>query len=235
MSANLQAIIFDMDGLMLDTERIALRVLAEAAQSLGYPWREEIGLAMVGLNARDSDAVVQKYLGPAYSAIRLRESFTARYEAVIASETIPLKSGLPELLHWVEVQSLLKAVATSTYKSRALFKLDRAGIATRFDAVVGGDEVKQGKPASDIFLAAAFKLGVKPENCLVLEDSVPGVRAALAAGMQVIMVPDMLAPTPEVVAFGHPICASLIEAKQLIENFFSAQTSARIHASESTV
>jgi HAD superfamily hydrolase (TIGR01509 family) len=234
MSAHLQAIIFDMDGLMLDTERIALRVLAESALSLGYPWREEIGLAMVGLNARDSDAVVQNFLGAEYSADALRETFTVRYEAVIATETIPLKSGLLELLDWVESQALLKAVATSTYKSRALFKLDRAGIVSRFDFVVGGDEVKHGKPAPDIFLATATKLDVKPENCLVLEDSAPGVRAAIAAGMQVIMVPDMLAPTPEVVALAHPICASLIEAKQLIAKNFSGLNLTRIHIQEST-
>jgi beta-phosphoglucomutase-like phosphatase (HAD superfamily) len=126
MSTNLQAIIFDMDGLMLDTERIALRVLAESAQSLGYPWSDEIGLEMVGLNAHDSDAVVRMHLGPDYSADCLRKKFSLRYESVIASEKIPLKSGLLELLDWVETQSLMKAVATSTYKSRALFKLDRA-------------------------------------------------------------------------------------------------------------
>jgi HAD superfamily hydrolase (TIGR01509 family) len=234
-SIALQAIIFDMDGLMLDTERIALRVLAEAAQSLGYPWREEIGLAMVGLNARDSDVVLQKYLGPEYSADHLRELFTARYEVVIASEIIPLKAGLLGLLDWVESQTLVKAVATSTHKSRAIFKLGRAGIASRFDVVVGGDEVSRGKPAPDIFLATAAALAVSPENCLVLEDSAPGVCAALAAGMQVIMIPDMLAPTAEVMALGHSVCASLIEAQRLIEIKFSEQISARIHPHESIV
>ncbi|MGB9149674.1 MAG: HAD family phosphatase [Burkholderiales bacterium] len=235
MSVDLQAIIFDMDGLMLDTERIALRVLAEAAQSLGYPWREEIGLAMVGLNSRDSDVVVRKHLGLDYSADHLREAFSARYEIVIATEIIPLKPGLLELLDWVESRSLVKAIATSTHKSRALFKLNRTGIAPYFDIVVGGDEVKQGKPAPEIFLAAAARLGVDPNNCLVLEDSAPGVRAALAAGMQVIMVPDMLMPAPEVLALGHPICISLFEAKQLIEKIFSTQISARAYANESLV
>jgi HAD superfamily hydrolase (TIGR01509 family) len=235
MSTHLQAIIFDMDGLMLDTERIALRVLAEAAHSLSYPWREEIGLAMVGLNARDSDAVVRNFLGSEYSADDLRESFTARYEAVIATEIIPLKSGLLELLDWVEAQRLGKAVATSTYKARALFKLERAGIASHFDFVVGGDEVAKGKPAPDIFLAAAAALGAEPKNCLVLEDSAPGVRGALAAGMQVIMVPDMLAPTQEIKALRHPICASLMDAQRWIESQISANNSARNQTQASTV
>jgi beta-phosphoglucomutase-like phosphatase (HAD superfamily) len=95
--------------------------------------------------------------------------------------------------------------------------------------------VQQGKPAPDIFLAAALALGVPAKNCLVLEDSTPGVRAALAAGMQVIMVPDMLKPALDVVALGHPICTSLFEAKQLIEKKCSAQLSARINEHESVI
>lgn len=194
----LEAVIFDMDGLMLDTERIALRVVAEAAAALGYPWRTEIGLAMVGLNARDSDAVAAMHLGPAYPVEPLRDEFAARYQRALESEPIPRKPGLLELLEWIESQALMKAVATSTKRERAQIKLSRAGLGGRFPVLVAGDEVERGKPAPDIFLAAAAAIGVSPRHCLVLEDSGPGVLGALAAGMQVIMVPDVLPPSREI-------------------------------------
>ena len=212
----IEAVIFDMDGLMLDTERIALRVVAEAAAGLGYPWRAEIGLAMVGLNARDSDAVAAAHLGPAYPVEPLRDAFAVRYQHALESEPIPHKPGLLELLAWIEGQPLVKAVATSTKRERAQLKLTRAGLIGRFPVLVGGDEVERGKPAPDIFLAAAAGLGVNPRHCLVLEDSSPGVRGALAAGMQVIMVPDVLPATQEIVALGHPVCESLQAALTLL-------------------
>ena len=216
----LKAVIFDMDGLMLDTERIALKAVSEAAISLGYPWREEIGLAMVGLNIRDSDAVVARHLG-AECAEPLRVAFGERYLMALEAEPIPIKPGLLEFLDWLERQGVPKAVATSTRSERARFKLDRAGIGNRFQHIVCGDQVPRGKPEPDIFLAAAERLRVAPKHCLALEDSGPGVRAANAAGMKVIMIPDVLAPSADVIALGHPICRSLIEALQLVQENFT--------------
>lgn len=214
----LRAVIFDMDGLMLDTERIALRALADAAAELGYPWREEIGLAMVGLNARDSDAIVARYLGPNYSPEPLRVAFNKTYMAAIEVGPIVAKTGLVELLDWLEQEEVPKAVATSTRHERACFKLERAGIGRRFPVIIGGDQVSRGKPAPDIYIAAAAGLGIAASNCLALEDSAPGVNAALAAGMQVIMVPDVLAPPPEIVALGHCIVPSLHDVLRLLQD-----------------
>jgi HAD superfamily hydrolase (TIGR01509 family) len=217
----LRAVIFDMDGLMLDTERIALKALSEAAISLGYPWREEIGLAMVGLNIRDSDAVVARHLGASFAIEPLRAAFGERYLMALEAEPIPIKPGLLEFLDWLEGRGVPKAVATSTRSERARLKLDRAGIGDRFQLVVCGDQVSRGKPEPDIFLAAADGLRIAAEACLALEDSGPGVRAATAAGMKVIMIPDVLAPSADVIALGHPICPSLIEALQLVQENFT--------------
>jgi HAD superfamily hydrolase (TIGR01509 family) len=203
---------------MLDTERIALAVLSAAARSLGYPWREEIGLAMVGLNSRDSDAIVARHLGSGYPTGPLREAFNRAYVEAIENEPLPLKPGLLELLEWLERNNVPKAVATSTRRERAQFKLRRTGLLERFSVIVGGDQVSRGKPAPDIYLAAAADLRVMPENCVALEDSGPGVRAASSAGMAVIMVPDVLPPSAEIVALGHRTAGSLLDVLDWLAN-----------------
>jgi HAD superfamily hydrolase (TIGR01509 family) len=214
----IQAVIFDMDGLMLDTERIALAVLSAAARSLGYPWRDEIGLAMVGLNARDSDLVVARHLGPGYSTGPLRDAFNRGYMEAIENEPLPLKPGLLELLDWLELNTIPKAVATSTRRERAQLKLRRTGLLERFSVIVGGDQVARGKPAPDIYLAAATGLQVAPECCLALEDSAPGVRAASSAGMPVIMVPDILPPSAEIAVLGRAVAGSLHDVLDWLAN-----------------
>ena len=203
---------------MLDTERIALRVLAETALSLGYPWRDEIGLAMVGLNSRDADAIVERHFGPQYPPGPLRDAFSRRYMMTIESEPVPVKPGLLELLDWLEEGGIPCAVATSTRRERALLKLDRAGVRKRFAVIIGGDEIAHGKPAPDIYIAAATGLGMAPQRCLALEDSAPGVRSALAAGMAVIMVPDMLPPSLDIVSLGHPILPTLNHVLRLLRD-----------------
>jgi HAD superfamily hydrolase (TIGR01509 family) len=215
---SIAAAVFDMDGLMLDTERIALAVLAEAASALRYPWREEIGLAMVGLNSRDSDAIVAAELGPDYPLAPLRATFGERYLRRLETEQVPTKPGLVELLDALKAANVPCAVATSTRHERARLKLARAGVLDRFSVIVGGDQVRQGKPEPDIYLATALALDVDPGRCIAFEDSGPGVRAALAAGMRVVMVPDVIAPTAEIVALGHSICATLTEALALLRS-----------------
>ena len=126
-------------------------------------------------------------------------------------EGIALKPGLLDLLDWLEARRIPKAVATSTRRDRAQAKLARTALLPRFVALVGGDEVARGKPEPDIFLAAAARLGEAAQHCLVLEDSEPGVRAALAAGMTPIMVPDLHAPSDDLVALEPLILESLAE------------------------
>ena len=133
------------------------------------------------------------------------------YDAIVAREGIALKPGLLDLLEWLEAEGIPKAVATSTRRDRALAKLELTSLAPRFVALVGGDEVARGKPAPDIFLAAAQRLGEPAPRCLVLEDSEPGVRAALAAGMTPIMVPDLHAPSADLAALTPLVLASLAE------------------------
>jgi HAD superfamily hydrolase (TIGR01509 family) len=210
-----RAIILDMDGLLLDSERVALAIGREVCEHLGAPWSEEVALGMIGLNSKDGYRLMVEAFGPDFPVEAHQAEFGRRYEAAIAAGRIPLKSGVLTLFDQLEALGLPFAVATSTRRSRALPKLAGAGLLARLAGLVGGDEVARGKPAPDIYLAAARLLQADPAHCLVLEDSNTGVRGGLATGARVAMVPDILPPAPDVVAAGVPRFASLAEVAAL--------------------
>jgi len=204
-----RAVIFDMDGLMLDTERLAPAAWSDAARAVGVEFDMTLLPAMVGRNFRDCNALIVERHGDAYPTAELMRAWHVAYDAIVARDGIALKPGLVELLDWLEREDIDKAVATSTRRDRAQAKLAQTGLLQRFSALVGGDEIARGKPAPDIFLLAAERLAREPGDCLVLEDSEPGVRAALAAGMTPIMVPDLHQPSAELLALGPLVLASL--------------------------
>jgi HAD superfamily hydrolase (TIGR01509 family) len=206
---DIHGVIFDMDGLLLDSERVALATVAAAAAEMGIDWPPEVGLAMVGLNSKDGQHVIRRHLGDDFPVDQLYEHFGRIYEARIMSSAIPLMQGVTDLFDVLDTLALGRVVATSTRRSRAEPKLAAAGLLGRVHGMVCGDEVSRGKPAPDIFLKAAERLGVPVANCLVLEDSNAGVRGALAAGARVVMVPDLLAPADDVRAAGVPLAGSL--------------------------
>lgn len=204
-----RAVIFDMDGLLLDSERVALACFAEAARALGAPWSEAMGLSLVGLNARDSDRLIARAFGEDFPLQQLREGFGERYDEKVRSGAIPLKPWVRELLDYLEAARIPRAVATSTHRTRAEAKLARTLLLPRFDALACGDEVVRGKPAPDIFELAASRLGVEPRDCLALEDSNAGIRAAVSASMQAVMVPDLLQPDADIRRYGVMVADSL--------------------------
>ncbi len=219
--APIGAVLFDMDGLLLDSERLALSILAAAARDLGIDWDEEVGLTMVGRNVADADALLRRHYPDAPQLGALPAVFRARYDEHIAAQGVALKPGVIALLDLLDRHDTPRAVATSTQRERALRKLTRVDLLRRFHGLVGGDEVETGKPAPDIFLAAAAALEVAPAECLVLEDSNAGVRGALAAGMRVAMVPDMLHPDADLPALGVPILPSLTQVVELLSSRLS--------------
>jgi len=209
-----RAVIFDMDGLMLDTEPLAARAWGEAAAALGVGFDGALALRMVGCNFVDCSALVRERYGSDYPVAALLGSWHAAYDAIVAREGIALKPGLLELLDWLEAAAIPKAVATSTRRERARTKLAQMALLPRFAALVGGDEVARGKPAPDIFVLAAARIGVPPAACVVLEDSEPGVRGALAAGTMPIMVPDLKPPPDALRALLPLVLASLHDVRR---------------------
>jgi HAD superfamily hydrolase (TIGR01509 family) len=206
------AVIFDMDGLMLDTERLAPQAWADASAAMGVEFDMSLLPRMVGRNLRDCRMLIVERHGHAYPTAAMMRAWHVAYDAIVERDGIVIKPGLFELLDWLESEGIPKAVATSTRRDRAQAKLAQTALLARFATLVGGDEIARGKPAPDIFLAAAERLGEVPEACLVLEDSEPGVRAALAAGMTPIMVPDLQPPSPELLRLAPLVVSSLAEA-----------------------
>ncbi len=210
-----EAVIFDMDGLMLDSERAITRCLAQAAAEQGEAIPGDYWLDMVG----KGDAACRRMLGERIGEARaqaLLDRCHVLYDAVVAGG-IPHRPGIVALLEWLSAQGILRAVGTSTRRPLALRKLEAADLLWRFDAIATSSDVEHAKPAPDIYLLAAQRLGVAPERCVVLEDSPTGVRAALAAGMTPIQVPDLLVPDADVRALGHRIVDSLAAAQRLLE------------------
>jgi HAD superfamily hydrolase (TIGR01509 family) len=205
------AVIFDMDGLMLDTEPLAARAWSDAAAALGVDFDMALAQLMVGRNFVDCAAMVRARYGADYPVDALLGRWHATYDDIVEREGLTLKPGVGELLVWLERHAVPRAVATSTRRERARAKLSRTSLLPRFHEIVGGDEVPQGKPAPDIYLEAARRLGAIAGTCLVLEDSEPGVRAALAAGMMPIMVPDSHPPSADLVAIGLLVLPTLHE------------------------
>jgi HAD superfamily hydrolase (TIGR01509 family) len=206
-----RAVIFDMDGLMLDTERIAHAAWRQASSALGVEFDPGVAQRMIGRNHTDCRALILDHHGESFPVDELFAATGKAYDEIAAREGVGLKQGLTRLLDWLEAEGVPRAVATSTRRPRAIAKLERAGLLGRFAVLVGGDEIARGKPAPDIFLAAAGRLSMPPDVCLVLEDSEPGIRAAMAAGIAAIMVPDMHPPSADLLALSPLVLPSLFE------------------------
>lgn len=204
-----QAVIFDMDGLLLDTERIALSSFIDTCAQFGLGDQMDLFIRCIGTNQALGQQVLREGLGGRVDPLHFEHVWDTKYVKRTSNTPIPLKDGAIELLQQVATLQIPTAVATSTASARAAQKLRDAGISNYFAAIVGGDQVANSKPCPDIYLRAAAILRVKPETCLALEDSDNGVRSALSAGMTVVQVPDLVQPSPDVRALGHIVLHSL--------------------------
>ncbi|MGD1943291.1 MAG: HAD family hydrolase [Leptolyngbyaceae cyanobacterium] len=203
------ALIFDMDGLMLNSEPLYQAAWQAAARELGYDLNAELYLSLVGRSSVEADRAFQQIFGEQFPVETFNDRWDELWRQLIKTQGVPLQAGLLPLLDWVDQQAIPKAIGTSSNSAEAELCLSLAGIRDRFSTLVTVDQVAAGKPAPDIFLAAASQLQVKPAHCLVLEDSNAGVQAAKAAGMSVVMVPDLQTPTAASAAIAQHIFPSL--------------------------
>jgi HAD superfamily hydrolase (TIGR01509 family) len=213
----IQAIIFDMDGLMLDTEPLYRIVWKRAAAVCGYNLTDEIYRGLVGRGRIVAEQILSQTFGPDFPMEKFRKLSREDEVRAFSFDPIEKKPGLDELLSFVESRNLPKAVATSTERAIAIPLLARMGLLERFRSLATGDEVANGKPQPDLFLLAARRLEVDPPRCLVLEDSEAGVAAAASAGMRVYLVPDIVTPSPESQRLADAIFDSLADVAANLE------------------
>lgn len=214
--SHLQAVVFDMDGLMVDTESIYQLAWRDAAQHFGYHLGEATLRATTGRRLEDCYKILRSAVDEAFPMTAFLDLWPQLWHEQVSTYGVPQKPGLTALLDLLDAHQIPKAVATSTEYPEAVFTLEKAGIADRFSLIISGDQITNGKPAPDIFLRAAERLGVASQHCLALEDSEAGVLAATNAGMVTIMVPEIEQIAPEVTARAYRVFPSLHEARQLV-------------------
>jgi HAD superfamily hydrolase (TIGR01509 family) len=211
----LLAVVFDMDGLMLDTEVLARRAWQQAARELGCQLSDTQYLQLVGRRNDECERELSGWFGASFEVDRFRARCHVLWQK-LTTDGVPTKPGLLELLDWVEGQGLQVAVATSTYAANAARSLSKAGLANRIPIIVSGDQVRASKPAPDIYSEAARRLQVSPSCCVAIEDSDPGIAAAHAAGMRAVMVPDLKPPSADSSAVAWRVCETLHDVRELL-------------------
>lgn len=214
----LSAVILDMDGTLHDTERVYHAALRQAVQAVGFAVTEAFCHSLIGIPGPESDAMLRAHLGPDFPFAEYDRLYEEHRECALTT-AVPLKAGAVELLNALGQCGLKMAVATSASRQAAELHLGRSGLRAYLPVVVTRDDVARGKPYPDPFLRAAELLDVPPEECLAVEDSHNGIRAAHAAGMVPVMVPDLLAPTDEIRAMCGRVALDLHEVRALVAEY----------------
>lgn len=216
-NAVIEAVVFDMDGLMIDTEPLYKRAMQKAAEELGFQIEENFFIRLIGLPDTACKAVISEHFGPDFPMQQFWERWPRIWKKEAMTSGIAQKPGLTELLSRLSEIEMPMAIATSSFRQQADFSLRAAGVNHPFEHIVTGDEVENGKPAPDIYLEAAHRLSADPQKCIALEDSENGIRAASAAGMSAIMIPDLIQPSREISGIACCVLSSLYEARDRID------------------
>jgi len=193
----IKGILFDMDGLILDTEKLYTRFWQEAANALGYPMTREQAIGMRSLNREIGAAKLQSYFDKPVDYEAVRRKRIELMSAFIDKEGVEAKPGIQELLAYLKEKGIKTAIATSSPIERTLQYLSSVGLEDSFDELISGYMVEKGKPEPDVYLLAAKKLGLEPNECLALEDSQSGLLSGSRAGCYPVMIPDQDEPTAE--------------------------------------
>ncbi len=215
-----EAVIWDMDGLLIDTERVSHESWKEATLEIQAEIDDDVFLEIIGMNVESFRNKLQELIGHQVDVPQLVGLANDIYHEKI-KHGVPLKTGAEACIEWLAMNDIPQSVATSSNQKLAQRKLGHHGLLPKFHTIASGDQVSQGKPHPEIFLTAAQKMEVAPERCIAFEDSRLGVIAAAAAGAHVILVPDLAIHDDESRNLAHQTWESLEQGPSLFPDWFA--------------
>ena len=214
----IKGVVFDMDGLMFDTEKIGKDAWQQAARHLACGFSDQLFHKILGTNLVTTIEILEGELGDKIDVRRLREIHDVYFAGCIEEKGVPVKNGLKELLEYLRTNGYGVTAASSTSKDKVRDYFKKAGVSEYFGEIVGGDMVEKSKPEPDIYLKAAEVLGLSPFECLALEDSPHGILSAYRAGLMPIMIPDLVEPDEETSRLLYAKLPSLLDVIVLLKN-----------------
>lgn len=218
----MKLVIFDMDGLMFDTETVDMRCFKEAAKEYGYELKDEFLMGLIGMNESDTFLKVEKEFGKDFPISEIRVLTWKKKMAFFYQNGLPMKKGLKELLMYLKKMKIKTAVASSSPYKIIKEYLTISNMENEFDYIMAGDRVEHSKPDPEIFLKVLEHFGFSGNEALVLEDSDNGILASYRANIPVICVPDIVNNKPEILAYTYKTLPSLFEVKDIIEEILEA-------------
>ncbi len=215
------SVLFELDGTLIDSEPVFKVVAKRAAREFDQCFTDELYLDLVGLPGIEVESGIREAFGQNFPMEEFRDSFATNWEQHVGRHGIAIKSGALDLVDRLDELGVAYAIATSTPHNRALQSLQLAGLENRFKTVIGGDQIEHGKPAPDSYLLAAKTIATEPNRCIAIEDSKVGVRAAAAAKMYTIMIPDIKAADAHTRALATEILPSMDAATDRVVSLLS--------------
>ena len=207
------AIVFDMDGVLIDSERLVLKAWKYVGEELALPDLEPLFYKAIGTTHAHTATLFADAFGKDFDYIGFRDKVRSYFYDVLTANGAPLKPGVRELLDWLKAEGWAIAIASSTREAGVRLNMERTGLISYFDVIIGGDMLTASKPAPDIYLRACADLGVDPHTAYAVEDSYNGIRSAHTAGMHALMVPDMVPATDEMRGLARAILPDLIAVR----------------------
>lgn len=211
-----KAVIFDMDGVIFDTEKVYLDIWIEVFEKYGYKMTKELYVNVMGTGRKNVIKTFLENFGDDLPIEKMYEEKDNQLFYIIENQGIPLKEGVKELFSMIKEKNYKIALATSAKRERVEKQIKDKWLKESFDAIVCGDDVEKGKPSPDIFLKAAKKIDVEPENCFVVEDSPAGIKAAFSGGMKGIHVEDLKVADEEILKYCQKNFKNLQEIKKYL-------------------
>lgn len=217
MKESALAVIFDMDGTLFDSERLVLDCWERIGERHGISDIREVFTRCIGTNKNRTKEIVFEHYGKAFPYEKFSAESSALFHEITGKDGLPLKPGAREILEYLQEKKVPLGLASSTRHAVVKQELTDAGLYQCFQVVVGGDQIKNSKPAPDIYLMACERLNVLPEKTYAVEDSYNGIRSAHRAGMRPVMVPDLMPVTEEMRNLSAAVFSDLFQVRDWFE------------------